>query len=107
MGKFYTKVVGVTFEGRQRYIRHMQVGERLELVRDRNNAYDSNAIKVVNEYGDQIGFISRDVAAQLAPRMDMGRNWGTYYYAICSAITGDNPGDNLGVNIEVMEETIY
>ncbi len=100
MGEFYTKVAGVTFEGRQRYIRHMQVGERLTLERDRYNPYDSNAIKVINARGEQIGFISRDVAAQLAPKMDRG----VFCYAVCSAITGDNPGDNLGVNIKVIED---
>lgn len=102
MSEFYTKVAGVTFEGRQRYIRHMQVGERLTLERDRYNSYDSNAIKVINASGEQIGFLSRDVAAQLAPKMDRG----VFCYAVCSAITGDNPGDNLGVNIRVIEQEI-
>lgn len=41
--EFYTKVVGVSFDGRQRLIRQTRVGESLSLVRDPNNQYDRNA----------------------------------------------------------------
>lgn len=97
--EFYTKVVGVTFEGRQRYVRQTQVGERLKLQRDRNNAYDCNAIEVINVSGNIIGFLSKDIAMQLAPQMDRG----IIFTAVATAITGTNPGDNMGVNILVKQ----
>jgi len=99
MFEFHTKVVGVTFEGRQRYVRQTRVGERVSLVRDRYNPHDRNAIKVVNALGNEIGFISRELASQMAPRMDAG----TTYTATVTAITGLNPGDNMGVNILVRQ----
>ena len=99
MLEFYTKVVGVTFEGRQRYVRQTRTGERLRLVRDRNNAYDCNAIKVINASGNVIGFMSREIASQLAPQMDRG----IIFTATVSDITGTNPGDNMGVNILVKQ----
>ena len=43
---FFTKVAGVTFEGRQRIVARCSVGESLMLVRDPNESHDKGAIKV-------------------------------------------------------------
>ena len=93
--EFHTKVAGVTFDNRQRIIRRMSVGEIVSLVRDPYNPYDSNAIKVINSNGDQIGFISRELASSLAYQMDSG----VKYNATVCGITGTNPGENIGVNL--------
>lgn len=95
--EFYTKVVGVTFEGRQRYVRQTREGERLKLERDRYNIHDRNAIKVINSSGNVIGFISKELAAKMASHIDSG----AMYTATVSAITGLKNGENLGVNILV------
>lgn len=95
--EFYTKVAGVTFDNRQRLIRRMSVGENISLVRDPNNPYDKNAIKVINSNGEQIGFISKELASTMAIRMDAG----VIYSATVSQITGMNPGENLGVNLHI------
>lgn len=95
--EFYTKVVGVTFDNRQRHIRRMSVGDTVKLEREPNNQYDSNAIKVINSDGYQIGHISRELACNMAPRMDSG----VIYNATVTAITGTNPGENLGVNLVI------
>ena len=42
------------------------------LVRDRNNSYDVNAIAVMDESGRRIAFVAREVARELAPKMDNG-----------------------------------
>ena len=97
--EFYTKIVGVSFDGRQRLIRQTRVGESLSLVRDPNNQYDRNAIMVLNSSGNQLGFISKEVASNLAYNMDSGAR----YTATVSAITGTNPGDVMGVNILVRQ----
>lgn len=97
--EFYTKVVGVSFEGRQRFVRQTRVGEALSLVRDPGNPYDRNAIMVINSSGNQLGFLSKDLAASLARNMDSG----TRYSATVSSITGTNPGDTMGVNILVRQ----
>ena len=98
---FYTKVAGVTFEGRQRYIRNMlrNNSTKITLRRDRNNPYDSNAVAVINEYGEQIGFLSRQVASSVAPRMDMGIR----YQAMVSAINATYVDGAAGVNIYIEE----
>ena len=95
--EFYTKVAGVTFDNRQRLIRRMSVGDTVSLVRDPCNPYDSNAIKVINTNGDQIGFISKELASTMAINMDSGVN----FVATVSNITGMNPGENIGVNLHI------
>ena len=93
---FFTKVVGVTFENRQQYVKKCQVGDKLELIRDRYNIYDKNAIAVYLG-NNQLGHISRELAEKLAPRMDRGENF------ICHVSNVTGGGDkNYGVNIEVI-----
>src|SRR5271165_3595669 len=59
---FFTKVAGVTFEGRQRVVARCSVGERLVLVRDPGNRFDKGAIKVMRLNGEQLGFVPADVS---------------------------------------------
>ena len=65
-----TKVVGVTFDGRQAVVAILQVGEEILCRREPTNPYDDNAIRVERLDGKQIGFINRFLAADLAPRFD-------------------------------------
>jgi single-stranded-DNA-specific exonuclease len=99
---FFTKVAGVTFEGRQRVVARCSVGEPLVLVRDPENRFDKGAIKVMRSNGEQLGFIPAHVtrnghSSGLAFRMDRG---DTYQCRI-SNLTGN--GMTLGVNIEIRE----
>jgi HIRAN domain len=51
-------------------------GRRLELRRDLANPHDENAIAVHGEGdGEQLGWVPREVAAELAPELDAGRPW--------------------------------
>ena len=96
---FYAKVAGVTFEGRQSFIAemHRKGSTALTLERDRNNPYDVNAIAVINEHGWQIGYLPRDIAAQIAPQMDAG----IQVTAKVSAINIGETGYNSGVSIYI------
>jgi hypothetical protein len=49
-------------------------GAPLELRRDPDNPHDPNAI-AVHGAGDQLGWVPREVAAELAPEIDAGRPW--------------------------------
>jgi len=95
-GAFYTKVVGVSFEGRQDLVRALAPGSILRLTREPDNHYDPLAIKVTTEAGTQIGYLSARLAARLAPSIDVGAR----YSAIVSQITGGGE-KHLGVNIYV------
>ncbi|KKA21876.1 hypothetical protein T310_4040 [Rasamsonia emersonii CBS 393.64] len=61
----HTKIVGVRY-----YQGHATLGEHVILKREPGNPYDSNAIRVDNVMGQQIGHIPRNMAARLAKYMD-------------------------------------
>jgi hypothetical protein len=50
-------------------------GRPLALRRDRENEHDPNAIAVDVPGGDQVGWVPRELAAELAPELDAGRAW--------------------------------
>ncbi|HTW83712.1 MAG TPA: DEAD/DEAH box helicase [Candidatus Sulfotelmatobacter sp.] len=92
---FNTKVVGVTFEGRQDVVGALRAGEALELRRHADNAFDPNAIGVW--YGSlQLGFVKREIAARIAPNLDAGER----YTAEVTAVTGGG-ARSFGINIYV------
>ncbi|MFA6167778.1 MAG: HIRAN domain-containing protein [Gemmatimonadaceae bacterium] len=71
------KVAGVTFEGRQEALREVAVGDWLAVVREPDNAYDANACGVwrVDRHGHpsvQVGFLPREVSAEIGPMCDSG-----------------------------------
>ena len=68
--KIGTKVVGVTFEGRQAIVAKLEVGEEILLRREPTNPYDENAILVERLNREQIGYINRFLAADLADIFD-------------------------------------
>jgi single-stranded-DNA-specific exonuclease len=93
--QFFTKVVGISFEGRQSSAAGLRAGDALALERQRENAYDPNAIAVT--YGAlQLGFLRREIAVKLAPKID----GGTQYRASVGSITGGGT-KHFGVNIFV------
>lgn len=93
---FHTKVVGVTFEGRQALLPMVRPGDRLVLERDPANPRDMHAVKVCLSDGRQLGFLRASLAARLAPTIDAG----TRYAATATALTGG--GDRAwGLNIMV------
>ena len=50
-------------------------GSPLVLRRDRGNPHDHNAIAVDTTAGEQAGWVPRELAAELAPELDLGRPW--------------------------------
>lgn len=97
---FYTKIVGVSFEGRQDSIAGLREGYALDLVRQPDNPKDPNAIAV--RYGTmQLGFLRAQIAKHVAPIVDAG----TLYRARVASLTGaDARGVHRGVNIFVWRD---
>jgi len=99
---FFTKVAGVTFEGRQRIVARCSAGERLMLVRDPDNHHGAGgAIKVMRLNGEQLGFIPTHVSrggdsSGLAFRMDQGEK----FQCRIKNLTGGGE-KTRGVNIEI------
>ena len=97
---FVTKVVGVTFEGRQAVVSALVAGQELVVARDTQNPVDANAIALRTMSGAQVGFLRRQIAAVLAPNLD----GGVRYQAFVSQVTGGTEGRSYGANIEVSRE---
>lgn len=113
---FHTKIRGVTFTNndgasRQQIIRRWcRSGDALYLSRDPKNPVDRNAIQVRRilrsddpnnpRLGEQLGYLSRELAEELAPMMD---NQRLVLMAQITDVTGGNDGESFGVNIQVNE----
>ena len=95
---FYTKVIGVTFENRQNYIKAMSVGDKVKLVKAKYSNDGGDAVRVMDGRGNHIGFLSKELSAEIVPSMDTG----FLYRATVSAITG-REYNNLGVNLCIEE----
>jgi HIRAN domain-containing protein len=50
-------------------------GRPLELRRDPENEHDPNAVAVHLPGGEQVGWVPRELAAELAPLIDAGERW--------------------------------
>ncbi len=95
----HTKIVGVTADDHQDNIELLDEGEALKLVREPSNPHDRNAIAVEISDGDALGYISRDLAAELAPAMDAGQ----YFKCTVTALTGgtdEQPAKGVNILIE-------
>lgn len=66
------QVVGISISNRKHFVDALSIGDELILLRDVDNKYDSNAIKVTDQNGYQVGFVAKDWANILAPKMDLG-----------------------------------
>ncbi|HTV75030.1 MAG TPA: DEAD/DEAH box helicase [Candidatus Acidoferrales bacterium] len=94
--EFNTKLVGVSFEGRQNTVAGLASGDPLTLVRQPENPKDANAIAVF--FGAlHVGFIRKEIARRVAPNIDGGDR----YEAVVTDVTGGGDGRHVGVNIHV------
>ena len=95
MPEFNTRLVGANFRPVecQAMVSDLDIGDYVQLIRDPENAFDPDAIKiVVSEGGEEfhLGFVaakSKDaiaLASEIAPFMDLD----TYYEAIVVADAG-------------------
>ena len=85
--------------GCQHYHGTAHVGEYVNLFREPRNPYDSNAIRVDNLAGGQVGHVPREFAVSLAPIFDGAEKKGL---SVEAAIT--NPGTKWQLPMQL---TIY
>jgi single-stranded-DNA-specific exonuclease len=95
-----TKVVGVTFDGRQAVIKQMTAGEMLLLKREPYNRYDTNAIRVERLNGSQIGYLSKDLAQEIAAQFDHVE--GSVKGKVIEVVGGYEPGYSIGLRISFL-----
>jgi hypothetical protein len=91
------KVVGVTYDQRQAVVARLCVGDSVTLRREPHNPFDRNAIRVDNAHGEQIGYLRKELAAQLAPAFD--RLAQPVTARVCVVFDGAQTGRAWGVRI--------
>ncbi len=106
--EFHTKLAGVSKlnsdgTSRQEYIQMLDPEEGLELVRQPENSYDPNAVAVFDSTGNQIGYLSSQVAAEIAPEIDRGMFVECYVVEITGQ-DQDTQGVNVLINVMTLEE---
>ncbi len=74
---FYSKIRGVTHKNpdgtsRQQLLKRCKVGQPLKLVREHDNPFDENAVRVLTMKGKQLGYLGGEAAEEIAPRLDAG-----------------------------------
>ncbi len=65
-----THLAGVSFEGRQETIAHLKVGDQVWLRREPDNPHDPYAVHVERRSGASLGYLPRELAADLAEALD-------------------------------------
>ena len=71
--RMLSKVVGVTFEGRQENLKKVNPGDPVQITPEPTNQYDPNALAVYIACRGQVlhcGYLPRDFAAMLAPKLE-------------------------------------
>lgn len=96
-----TKIRGVTFKNsdgtsRQQIISRLKDTTPINLVRDYGNRHDRNAIKVINDKGEQLGWVAKEIARDLASKMDAGKQ----HSASITTLTGGGVY-TMGVKIRI------
>jgi single-stranded-DNA-specific exonuclease len=95
---FHSKIVGVSFEGRQDTIAGLQEGAALRLVREPQHEKDPNAIAVF--YGNlQLGYVRAGIAKHLAPLVDAGARYRARVENITGGPSGSGRDKHRGVNV--------
>lgn len=100
--KYHSKIVGVSFEGRQDIIAQMTDKSQLRVRREPDNKFDPKAVAVDTLLGEEwrpIGYIAKDKNSDIAAALDAGND----VEVKLADITGG--GDkSYGVNIELEYE---
>jgi len=96
-GTMRTKVAGVTHPNadgtsRQAIIARCREGDRLLVDREPKNAFDPNAVRISRVRGEQLGYLPRGRAAELAPWMDRGHRYEAKVIRIFSFAFGEWSG---------------
>jgi hypothetical protein len=84
-------------------LEEVEPGQRLSLVREPENPFDSNAIRVETKKGEMLGYIRRPIARRLAERIEKGALLRAKAAVVLGPEAG--PNDRLYIEIKVTEDS--
>jgi hypothetical protein len=105
---FHSKIAGVAHSNndgsdRQQIAARCDAIEDLDLVREPANPVDPCAVAVKRASGEQLGYLTAYVAAEVGPSMDAGREWGAMTVQKTGG-TAEHP--HRGVNIVLFRKSL-
>ena len=95
-----TKLAGVSYGDRQKNIKSFAYSDLTDckLIREPENEYDFNAVKVV--VGSlEMGYLPKIVAANIAPEMDSGKRFTAQF----ECLNQHHAYDQVGLKINIFE----
>lgn len=100
----FTKVVGVTKnnrdgKSRQKVIARCRPLEKLKLENEDDNPVDPNAVAVLRQDGQQLGYLKAELAEEVVRHSQQGYRYGVYITQITG---GDSGKETCGVNLLVV-----
>ena len=102
MNEIITKIVGVTFRDAQENIKtfgNEDIGS-YALIREPDNPHDPNAIKIALVGIIFMGYVPKEIAKDLAPMMDEGRQFLAYFVS-----RNESPRHKtVGLTVKIVEE---
>jgi len=101
----FTKVAGVSFRNRdgsnrQEAIQRCRSHEQLFIEAEPDNPVDANAVQVVKETGEQLGYLPAALAASVAAGLQDER---TYVGYVAAVLTPDDAYDTYGLELLLVE----
>lgn len=96
-----TKIVGVSHGDRQEILRRMKddrcEGDWVYLAHDEKNEYDRNAVVIVNEDREILGYLKQDYSLAAVNRLKEGADG----HAVILSFSGGDNGRHIGCNIDI------
>jgi hypothetical protein len=102
--RLFAKVSGVTFEGRQSVLEKMTRETPVKLERDRRNAFDSYAIKVMAEIDSQwveAGFVPRPMNKKVSQSLDNGADLPIHVHRVTGGMYSEYNDEILNFGLEI------
>jgi len=92
-----TKLVGVTFGDRQKYISMLKESDTLLIIPELENTHSEHAVAIRDEKYNHLGYIKDSYGADFIE----GMSKGIRYTAKVAAVTGGDKGKEFGCNIVI------
>ena len=89
-------LAGVTFEGRQSSLAKARLGDPIRFLRRPTNPHDTKSIEALSRDGSSLGWVPKEIAAHLAPRMDAGMQVDG---SVSAVVGGTETGLSLGLRV--------
>jgi len=100
--EFITRVVGLRHDGRLERLAGLSRADVVSLIWQKANPYDANAVLVLTAQGDELGYLRRGIARQIAQRLKQKASISGHV----AALLGEHfdPNERLYVGVKILQD---